>query len=130
MKKMIKNILFSSVILFPFHAFADGGVAAIMLSQQLSQQNPPPPKPVIQVPPAPLGSEWLIITNVQYKNGMIRNCETRMFQKIECSKWFTPQELIDLKIGRNNTAIGIGPFLSYEGEVRGVVIYYKQTESK
>lgn len=118
------NMLFNSKLLSTIISAAL--LSSVIYTPAISATSPPPV--AITVPMiAPLDAQWIVVTKVQYKNGKIRNCETRIFndEPENCSKWLSAQEIVELRVGKGNTAIGITPLVTEHGRQPGVVIYYK-----
>lgn len=92
---------------------------------------PPHPQNVGQPLPYDMEVNWVILSNVKYKEGLLYECPTSMLnivtnKEAKCGIGHEPQEALDIKVGTGVYPVGITPFVDRSGVELGVVLYYKK----
>lgn len=95
----------------------------------------PPPPTTAPMPGPEQTTDWLIVTGVDsFSHGVIRFCDKRRQNVIgrgQCIEkgLLTPREAL-AKLGpKGAELLGVSPYLSGYGNLDGVVLYYKRSES-
>jgi hypothetical protein len=83
---------------------------------------------VAQPMPSFLDTQWIIFKYVKYQDGFLTQCSS-WTQTCE-DKHYTPQQAIDMKLGKNNEyePVGISPYMDGYGSQIGVILYYRKKD--
>lgn len=78
--------------------------------------------------PSFLDTQWIIFKYVKYQDGLLTQCSS-WTQTCE-DKHYTPQQAIDMKLGKNNgyEPVGISPYMDGYGSQIGVILYYRKKD--
>jgi hypothetical protein len=109
------------------------GLSNVALAAPVTLPSSAQPLPIY----ASLDADWLIFTSddtslgyrkIVYTSGKVKECVKKALEKEICGKEYTLQELIDFKKGKGYTALAVSPFVTYSGQEKGIVVYYKKSE--
>lgn len=93
------------------------GLSNVALAAPVTLPSSAQPLPIY----ASLDADWLIFTSDDTSLGYRKVVYTS-------GKEYTLQELIDFKKGKGYTALAVSPFVTYSGQEKGIVVYYKKSQ--
>lgn len=89
----------------------------------VTSKPPEAPQPLA----APMGASWLIFRNVNYVKGILIQCNS--FSQCD-DKGYTPEDVLEKKLGKDFEPVGISPYLDGYGNQIGVILYYRKKQTQ
>ena len=103
-------------------ALLTGAVSFNSFGAVVTSSHAPPP--AIEPMPGGIDTSWLIFPDVTYRKGLLISCDR--WTSTCKDKGYTPQDVLDTKLGKGYQPASISPYLNGYGEQIGVILYYRK----